>query len=49
MMCYECGSAPPVGGSGMCGACAIACLAPYNKWRDESIARELERSVPHMT
>ena len=24
-------------------------VALYNKWRDESIARELERSVPHMT
>ena len=24
-------------------------VALYNKWRDESIAREMERSVPHMT
>ena len=24
-------------------------VALYNKWRDESIARELERGVPHMT
>jgi len=24
-------------------------VALYNRWRNESIARELERSVPHMT
>ena len=24
-------------------------VALYNKWRDELIARELERGMPHMT
>ena len=31
MMCYECGSAPPVGGSGMCGACAMSMPCPVQQ------------------